>query len=72
MSMKKMLSVILIIAMVMVGCSNKESSSSSDSEEIELNIMMSFPQYMDQWETYADQFEKKMQDEENLKVKVNL
>jgi raffinose/stachyose/melibiose transport system substrate-binding protein len=72
MSMKKMLSVILVIAMVMVGCSNKESSSSSDSEEIELNIMMSFPQYMDQWETYVDQFEKKMLDEENLKVKVNL
>jgi raffinose/stachyose/melibiose transport system substrate-binding protein len=58
--------------MVMVGCSNKESSSSSDPEEIELNIMMSFPQYMDQWETYIDQFEKKMLDEENLKVKVNL
>jgi raffinose/stachyose/melibiose transport system substrate-binding protein len=58
--------------MVMVGCSNKESSSSSDPEEIELNIMMSFPQYMDQWETYMDQFEKKMLDEENLKVKVNL
>lgn len=72
MSMKKMLSVILVIAMVMVGCSNKESSSSSDPEEIELNIMMSFPQFMDQWETYADQFEKKMLDEENLKVKVNL
>lgn len=72
MSMKKMLSIILVIAMVMVGCSNKESSSSSDQEEIELNIMMSFPQYMDQWETYVDQFEKKMLDEENLKVKVNL
>ncbi|MDF2792040.1 MAG: extracellular solute-binding protein [Neobacillus sp.] len=72
MSMKKMLFVILVIAMVLVGCSNKESSSSSDSEEIELNIMMSFPQFMDQWETYVDQFEKKMLDEENLKVKVNL
>jgi raffinose/stachyose/melibiose transport system substrate-binding protein len=72
MSMKKLISLILVFVMVMVGCSNKESSSSSDPEEIELNIMMSFPQYMDQWETYIDQFEKKMLDEENLKVKVNL
>jgi raffinose/stachyose/melibiose transport system substrate-binding protein len=72
MSMKKLISFILVIVMVMVGCSNQESSSSSDPEEIELNIMMSFPQYMDQWETYIDQFEKKMLDEENLKVKVNL
>ncbi|MDM5326232.1 ABC transporter substrate-binding protein [Neobacillus sp. CF12] len=70
--MKKLISSILVIVMVMVGCSNKESSSSFDPEEIELNIMMSFPQYMDQWETYIDQFEKKMLDEENLNVKVNL
>jgi raffinose/stachyose/melibiose transport system substrate-binding protein len=70
--MKKMLSVILVMVMVMVGCSNKQSSSSSDPEEIDLNIMMSFPQYMDQWETYVEKFEKKMLEEENLKVKVHL
>lgn len=40
--------------------------------EAELNVMMSFPQYMDQWETYAKQFEEKMLEEENIKVKVNL
>lgn len=40
--------------------------------EAELNIMMSFPQYMDQWETYAKQFEQKMLAEENIKVTVNL
>ena len=41
-------------------------------KEAELNIMMSFPQYMDQWETYCRQFEEKMLAEENIKVKVNL
>lgn len=41
-------------------------------KEAELNIMMSFPQYMDQWETYCRQFEDKMLKEENIKVKVNL
>lgn len=44
----------------------------SEPREIELNIMMSFPQYMDQWETYCKQFEDKMLTEENIKVKVNL
>lgn len=42
------------------------------AKEAELNIMMSFPQYMDQWETYCRQFEEKMLEEENIKVKVNL
>lgn len=31
-------------------------------KEAELNIMMSFPQYMDQWETYCRQFEEKMRE----------
>ncbi len=44
----------------------------SEPREAELNIMMSFPQYMDQWETYCKQFEDKMLAEENVKVKVNL
>lgn len=46
--------------------------SASEPREAELNIMMSFPQYMDQWETYARQFEAKMLEEENIKVTVNL
>ncbi len=40
-------------------------------KEVELNVMMSFPQYMDQWETYCKQFEAKME-EKGVKVKVNL
>ena len=38
----------------------------------ELTVMMSFPQYMDQWETYCRQFEQKMLEEENIRVTVNL
>lgn len=47
-------------------------ASKEEPREAELNIMMSFPQYMDQWETYAKQFEEKMLAEENIKVTVNL
>lgn len=47
-------------------------ASAEEPREAELNIMMSFPQYMDQWETYCKQFEAKMLAEENIKVTVNL
>jgi raffinose/stachyose/melibiose transport system substrate-binding protein len=40
--------------------------------EAELNIMMSFPQYMDQWETYCNQFEEKVLAEQNIKLTINL
>ncbi len=40
--------------------------------EAELNIMMSFPQYMDQWETYCKQFEAKVLEEQNIKLTINL
>ncbi len=48
------------------------SGDASKPREAELNIMMSFPQYMDQWETYCRQFEDKMLAEENIKVEINL
>lgn len=47
-------------------------AASSAPLEAELNVMMSFPQYMDQWESYCKQFEDKMLAEENIKVTVNL
>lgn len=47
-------------------------ASSEGPREVELNIMMSFPQYMDQWESYCRQFEDKMLAEENIKVSINL
>lgn len=47
-------------------------ATTDEPREAELNIMMSFPQFMEQWETYVKQFEAKMLAEENIKVKVNL
>ncbi len=69
------MALIMLLVFVTAACNNEKKSSSSGSsapEEVELNIMMSFPQYMDQWEAYTKQFEKKMLKEENMKVKVNL
>ncbi|MGD1820250.1 MAG: ABC transporter substrate-binding protein [Pleomorphochaeta sp.] len=50
----------------------KEATVSQPVKEVELDIMMSFPRFMDQWETYCRQFEDKMLKEENIKVKINL
>ncbi len=51
----------------------KETGATKDAPvEAELNIMMSFPQYMEQWEGYCKQFEDKMLAEKNIKVTVNL
>jgi raffinose/stachyose/melibiose transport system substrate-binding protein len=78
---------VLLILSVVVGCTQQpapsESAASSEKasneqptqeapREAELNIMMSFPQYMEQWENYAKQFEDKMLAEQNIKVTVNL
>lgn len=84
--MKKLLAVLLALAMLLslAACAggetpdtsaptdNKPSEPSEAPREAELNIMMSFPQYMEQWEAYAKQFEAKMLAEENIKVTVNL
>lgn len=44
----------------------------AEPRKAELSIMMSFPQFMDQWETYAKQFEEKMLKDENIEVTVHL
>ncbi len=40
--------------------------------EVELDIMMSFPQHMEHWEKYAEQFEAKVLAEDNIAVTINL
>lgn len=86
--MKKLFAILLTLCMVLslAACGQQapasqpetapavEDSGATNAEprEAELNIMMSFPQFMEQWETYAKQFEEKMLAEENIKVKVNL
>lgn len=77
--MKKLLVLSLVISMIfsMTACA-KQTPTAADAaaqelpKEAELNIMMSIPQYMEQWDTYVKQFEAKMLAEENIKVKVNL
>lgn len=75
------LSVAACLALSLAGCGAGTSGSQTNSgsgasgqepRQAELNVMMSFPQYMDQWETYCRQFEQKMLEEENIKVTVNL
>ncbi len=52
---------------------NTDTKADATSEKtIELNVLMSFPNYMDQWQDYCTKFEKKMLSEDNIKVKVNL
>ena len=85
--MKKVLTLTLVLAMAfsMFACSAKtvtedttaatvEQTSAPETvqREAELNIMMSFPQYMDQWETYCKQFEAKVLEEQNIKLTINL
>ena len=67
--MKKMLSILLALSMVF---GVAVTAVAEAPREAELNIMMSFPQYMAQWEAYCRQFEEKMLAEENTKVKINL
>lgn len=48
------------------------SQAASETRKVELNIMMSFPQYMEQWEKYCRQFEAKVLVEEKIELKINL
>jgi raffinose/stachyose/melibiose transport system substrate-binding protein len=50
----------------------ESTATQAAPREAELNIMMSFPQYMDQWETYCHQFEAKVLAEQNIKLTINL
>jgi raffinose/stachyose/melibiose transport system substrate-binding protein len=68
--MRKLVS--LTVALFLVLSLFTPAMATQAPREATLNIMMSFPQYMDQWQTYAEQFEAKMLAEENVKVKVNL
>ena len=68
--MKKM--AVLTLALILALSLCAPTMAATAPREAELNIMMSFPQYMDQWQTYVEQFEAKMLADENVKVKVTL
>ncbi len=68
--MKKL--VVLTLALTLALSLFAPAMAAQAPREAELNIMMSFPQYMDQWQAYVEQFEAKMLAEENVSVKVTL
>ncbi|MBN1776815.1 MAG: extracellular solute-binding protein [Clostridiales bacterium] len=67
--MRKTLSALVALAMLL-GMVSLAAAEAAD--EVELNVMMSFPRYMEQWEAYAQQFQEKMLLEQNVKVTVNI
>ncbi len=72
--MKKLL-ILALSVFTLVGAfaaGANETGATDAVKEVELDVMMSFPRFMDQWETYCRQFEDKMLEEENIKVKINL
>ncbi len=77
--MKKVLALIcalcLMISMAACGNATVDNSKGNDEKqprEAELNIMMSFPQYLEHWEKYCRQFEAKILAEDNIKLKINM
>ena len=70
MTKKKLFAVIL--SAVMAGSLTAAMPVFAQAEEAELTIMMSFPQYMEQWEDYCDQFKAKELEEDGLDVTINL
>jgi raffinose/stachyose/melibiose transport system substrate-binding protein len=59
---------------LLVNCKSKKESTgdAAITRRVELTIMMSFPQYMDQWEKYCRQFESRIRIEEKIDLKINL
>lgn len=84
--MKKLLSIILILTMVLsmfAGCSNNNDAQGSGNDqepsmaneeptEVELKVFMSFPRFKDQFEAYFEKFKVKMLEEENIAVSIEL
>ena len=74
--MKKVLSLVLsicIISAAMTGCSSKDkAAAAAGPKKVTLNVMMSFPRFMDTMQAYMDKFKAKELKEKNIDVTVNL
>jgi raffinose/stachyose/melibiose transport system substrate-binding protein len=69
---KKLVLLALCVCSVLLSTACKPKNAAVESRKVELNIMMSFPQYMEQWENYCRQFEAKVLAEEKIALKINL
>lgn len=85
--MKRIVSAVLclcLLAGTLLGCSGNTAApaasgsgagsgpAAAEPEKVTLNVMMSFPRFMDQMQAYMDQFKKKELSEKNVDVTVNL
>jgi raffinose/stachyose/melibiose transport system substrate-binding protein len=62
----------MALAMAAHGGGRSAAPSGGGIREAELNIMMSIPQHMDQWESYCRQFQDKVLAEKNIRLRINL
>lgn len=85
--MKRIVSAVLCFCLLtgtLFGCSGNTAAPAAsgsgassgpaavEPEKVTLNVMMSFPRFMDQMQAYTDQFKKKELSEKNVDVTVNL
>lgn len=70
---KRIMIFCLMLVLVLTGLSaGGKQEAESGPEKVTLNVMMSFPRFMDQMEAYFDQFEAKMLEERNIDLTINL
>ena len=72
--MKKIVSLcmVLILCTVMVFAQSANESSETAPKKVTIDVMMSFPRFTDQMESYMDQFKVKMMEEKGIDVTINL
>jgi len=65
------LMLVVVLFVTLVAACDTVTSNNNSNEVIELNVMMSLPRFMDQWEDFATQFEE-MMTQEGVEVRVML
>ena len=63
---------VLILCTTMVFAQSANESSETAPKKVTIDVMMSFPRFTDQMESYMDQFKVKMMEEKGIDVTINL